>query len=66
MIDWKRKDLGGQMEKVFYKSMTFWGAVLLGIEGVLIVLQKDYTVIEPIVTALGVFLTAFGFRRAMR
>ncbi|KKM71587.1 hypothetical protein LCGC14_1429180 [marine sediment metagenome] len=48
-IDWKSKDLGGQMEKEFFKSMTFWGAVLLGLEGVLIVLQKDYAVIEPIV-----------------
>ena len=54
------------MEKEFFKSMTLWGAVLLGLEGVLIVLQKDYAVIEPIVTGLGIFLTGFGFRRAMR
>ena len=54
------------MEKEFYKSMTFWGAILLGIEGVLVVLQKDYAVIEPILTGMGIFLTAFGFRRAIK
>jgi len=54
------------MQKPFYKSMTFYGALFLGIEAGLKFATGDYPRIEPFVMGLGVFLTAFGFRRAMK
>jgi len=54
------------MKKPFYKSMTFYGALLLGVETALLLLQGDYAVLKPVVGFLGTFLTAFGFRRAMK
>ena len=46
--------------------MTFWGAIFLGIEGVLIVMEVEYPFLKPAVAGLGIFLTAFGFRRALK
>jgi len=53
------------MNKPFWKSMTFWGSVLLAVEAGLIVMGKNYPMIEPFLTTLGTFLTFFGFRRAI-
>ena len=46
--------------------MTFYGALLLGVEATLIAIGADFPKVEPIVSFLGIFLTAFGFRKAMK
>ena len=53
------------MKKKIYKSMTFWGSVLLGIEAVLRGYGATNPVLSPLVDGLGIFLTAFGIRRAL-
>lgn len=54
------------MEKEFYKSKTFWGGVFLAVEAGLLTIEGNWVWIEAILTALGTFLTVFGFRDAMR
>ena len=53
------------MKKKFYKSMTFWGALLLGIEVVLRGYGRTHPMFSPLAEGLGVFMTAFGIRRAL-
>ena len=53
------------MKKKFYKSMTFWGAVLLGIEAILRGYGATSPILSPLADGLGIFLTAFGIRRAL-
>jgi len=55
------------MNKAFYKSKTFWGVVLLGLETML----RGYAVsvpfnLDPLVIAVGIVLTGYGFRDAMK
>ena len=54
------------MQKPIYKSMTFWGSLLLGLEVTLQKLVVEHGALEPILTGLGLFLTVFGFRKAMK
>ena len=54
-----------RMRKKFYKSMTFWGALLLGIEAVLKGYGITHPTLSPVADGLGIFLTAFGIRRAL-
>ena len=54
------------MKKKFYKSMTFWGALLLGIEAMLKGYGTAHPLLTPIADGLGIFLTAFGIRRALK
>lgn len=54
------------MEKVWYKSLTVWGAIGFATAAAL----KELAVIDPVLgtiaTAITAALTAFGFRRAMK
>lgn len=56
------------MQKPFYKSMTFWGAVLLFIGGGLeaIGVTGSVTYIQTIAELMGIPLVGFGLRRAMK
>lgn len=54
------------MDKDFWKSKTFWGAVLLGIEAFLLNLEGSWPYVEGIIALLGTFLVVFGFRSAMK
>ncbi len=53
------------MKKEFYKSMTFWGAVLLGVSVTLKGLAVDWPTLLPIAQGLGALLGVFGIRRAV-
>ena len=46
--------------------MTFWGSFLLGLEVLLQGLSVNHLGLEPVITGLGIVLTAFGFRRAIK
>ena len=54
------------MEKNWYQSKAVWGSILLAVEAGLVTLPGTWPYVETIVTALGVFLTGFGFRAAMK
>lgn len=54
------------MNKPFYRSMTFWGAILLGVSTALGELGASYPVLVPIAQGLGTVLAVFGFRRAIK
>lgn len=56
---------GGHMEKAWYQSKTAWGSVLLAIEAGLLTLPGVWMWPEVAVTAVGTFLTLFGFRDAL-
>ena len=53
------------MEKAWYQSKTAWGSVLLAIEAGLLTLPGVWMWPEVAVTAVGTFLTLFGFRDAL-
>ena len=53
------------MEKLWYQSKTFWGGILLGIEGGLLALPGAWIWPEAALTAVGIWLTVFGFRDAL-
>jgi hypothetical protein len=53
------------MRKKWYRSMTFWGALLLFLGGGLEALGFS-GVISALSGVLGVPLTAFGLRRALK
>lgn len=56
------------MNKEFWKSMTFWGAVLLFVGGGLesIGVTGALAAVKVIAEALGIPLIAFGIRRAIK
>lgn len=54
------------MEKSWYKSKTVWGGILLGLEAGLMGLPGVWLWPEVAVSALGVFLTVYGFRDALK
>lgn len=56
------------MEKQFWKSLTFWGAVMLFIGGGLeaIGVSGALSIIQQIAVILGIPMTAFGIRRAIK
>lgn len=54
------------MEKAWWKSKTVWGSILLAIQAGLLTLPGSWPYVETILTVLGVFLTGFGFRSAMK
>lgn len=51
-------------EKPFYKSLTFYGALLVGVYAALEVAQGNLPVLKPFVAGLGATLTIFGFRNS--
>ena len=53
------------MNKPIYKSKTVWGSLLLGLEAGAMALPGAYVYPEAVVTAVGVFLTGWGFRDAL-
>lgn len=55
------------MQKKWYESMTFWGAVLLGATAIVEQLAStNFPKLLPLAEGLGIFLTAFGIRRAIK
>jgi hypothetical protein len=50
--------------KVWYKSKTIWGGILLGLEAALLTLPANIE-IKAILGFLGVLLTIGGFRAAI-
>lgn len=54
------------MDKPFYKSLTFWGAIGLGVAVTLQQLGVDWPVVLPIAEALFGILGAMGIRRAIK
>lgn len=56
------------MKKPFYKSMTFWGAVALFVAGGLeaIGVSGALETLKQVATVIGLPLTGFGLRRAMK
>ena len=54
------------MEKNWYQSKAVWGSLLLAVEAGLLTLSGQWPFVETAITALGVFLTGFGFRDAMK
>ena len=52
--------------KEFWKSMTFWGALLLGVMTAFDSLSISYPTLAPIAKGLGTVLTIFGIRRALK
>ena len=56
------------MNKEFWKSLTFWGAVLLfigsGVEAIGV--AGALLIIEQIAFVFGIPLTVFGIRRALK
>ena len=53
------------MEKKFWLSKTFWGTIALAVEGALLAIPGHVAWIEAPLIAIGIFLTAFGYRDAM-
>lgn len=53
------------MEKNWYESKTAWGGILLGIEAALLTLPGVWLWPEVVLSAVGTFLTIFGFRAAL-
>jgi len=54
------------MNKNWFKSKTVWGSILLAIQAGLITLPGEWLWIETGITSIGLFLTLFGFRSAMK
>lgn len=54
------------MKKSYWKSMTFWGAILLGVSTALTELGASYPVMMPVAKSVGSVLAIFGIRRAMK
>ena len=56
------------MRKIWYKSKTIWGGILLAVEAVLQSLNADFhtPLLRAALFGLGTFLTIFGFRAAMK
>lgn len=54
------------MEKKFWNSMAFWGALGLGAAVALEEIGAEWPLALPLAKGLSVLLTAFGFRRAMK
>lgn len=58
------------MEKKPYQSMTFWGAILLAVAGVVeaqgVAPTGTGAALTDLGQALGTFLGVFGLRRALR
>lgn len=50
------------MEKPIWKSKTVWGGLLLALETAFIALQVQYVWAHVVASALGTFLTIYGFR----
>jgi len=55
---------GEIMEKEFWKSMTFWGAVLWALVGVFEIYAGDVPKLGDAAQAVSIGLVAFGIRRA--
>ena len=55
------------MKKPYYKSKTFWGALLISLEVGLRFYNGEVTqpVLEGLIVTFGTFLTVFGFRDAV-
>jgi len=55
------------MDKVWYKSMTFYGCVCLFVAGGLesIGVSGSLEIIKNLATVLGIPLTGYGLRRAL-
>ena len=54
------------MNKSWYKSKTVWGSIFLAIEAGLKTLPGEWLYVESAITMVGIFLTIFGFRSAMK
>ena len=54
------------MEKKWYASKTVWGGLLLGLEAALMKFGGTNIYIDSLLTFLGVALTIYGFRDAMK
>ena len=54
------------MKKDWYKSLTFWGALLLGLTMFLQEMGTIWPWAVSLGQALGAFLGVFGIRRAMK
>ena len=54
------------MEKDFWRSWTFWGAVLLGVSVFLEQLAPEYAWAGNAAKGIGAFLGVFGIRRALK
>lgn len=54
------------MNKNWWQSKTVWGTILLAVEAGLKTMPGNWPYIETVITGLGVFLTGFGFRSAMK
>jgi|TARA_Y100000034_G_scaffold130806_1_gene190200 uncharacterized membrane protein YuzA (DUF378 family) len=53
------------MDKQFYKSLTFWGALGWGVVGVLEQFTAQWGEAAVIAKAISSFLIIFGLRRAI-
>lgn len=53
------------MDKSWYQSKTVWGSILLAIEAAFLALPGAWVWPEVVLSALGTFLTLYGFRDAM-
>jgi len=53
------------MDRYFVESKTFWGSILLGIEGGLMVIPGLWIWPEALMTAAGIWLTIYGIRDAL-
>ena len=53
------------MEKYWYQSKTVWGGIFLAIEAALLTLPGVWLWPEATLSAVGIFLTVFGFRDAV-
>jgi len=56
------------MKKAFWKSMTFWGAIALFVAGGLeaIGVSGSMEIVKNIAGVMGLPLTGFGLRRAIK
>lgn len=54
------------MKKVFWKSITFWGALGWAVVGVLEAFISVNPELATVAKALTAFLVAFGIRRALK
>lgn len=54
-----------KMKKPWYKSMTFYGSILIAVEAGLLTMPGSFPGYEAAIAILGVFLTSFGIRRAI-
>lgn len=58
------------MKKIWWKSKTVWGGILLSVEAGLLVAKGNFVGVAPYIeiaiVTLGTFLTVFGFRDGMK